>query len=343
MAFFFAPGSSVHLGASRRHPLPVTRRQRRTSAAQRSVPRALVRGEGKKASRPPVRGQGKETARPSVHSAPAKVTRERSAPPEWWLQPMRLPLALELDFLLNHPIAEVGISGLVLLSCVGFALTTTDLGGQWNAVPRYIEHAIGALFTAEYFLRWYSHNLSPRFLLTRAMLIDFCAIVPLFVDLSSLSSNSVFVRILRLTRILRLQRMMEEEAQDMFGDLTTAQVRIVNVFLTVFSILYVSAGLFFDVEHAVNPEVNTFFDAFYFATVTLFTVGFGDVTPLTPTGRLITVLTVMGGAVLIPFQLAEVERARRSVKGGGVVRMGDGVVPTGFVPMDFSVEVSGLF
>lgn len=327
---FISPCSSVHLRVSRRHPLSPSRRRRHPPARTLSTPHALVRGQEK----PP--------SRPSVQPAPARLTRERSAPPDWWEKPMRLPLALELDFLLNHPIAEIGISVLVLLSCIGFALDTVDLKSVfWNTLPQYIEHASASLFAAEYFLRWYSRNLSPRFLLTRAMLIDLCAILPLFVDLSPMASNSVFVRILRLTRILRLQRMMDEEAQDMFGSMTTAQVRIVNVFLTVFSILYVSAGLFFDVENAVNPQVDSFFDAFYFATVTLFTVGFGDVTPLTPKGRLITVLTVLTGAVLIPFQIAEVDRARRSVKNGGLENNNDAkaALQSDIPPTDWSVEV----
>lgn len=210
----------------------------------------------------------------------ALIVRTRDSPA------FRLPLAAKLDYLLNHPIAELLVSGLVVASCLVFALETVDLGSDFlNALPNTVENGIGALFSAEYFLRWYGRSLSPRFLLTRAMIIDFCAIVPLFVDLAGRSSNSVFVRILRLTRIFRLQRVMEDEWRDLFGDMSPPQIRIANVALTVFSILYVSAGLFYDAEVTVNPEVLSFFDAFYFATITLFTVGFGDVTPLTSTGR----------------------------------------------------------
>lgn len=192
-----------------------------------------------------------------------------------------LPLASEVDFLLNHPVSELIVTNLVALSAIGFAVETVDFGG-WNAVPLFLENAIASLFTAEYFLRWYGRNLSPRYLLSKLMLIDLVAILPLLLH----SVDSTFLRLLRITRIFRLQRTMSDEWSDLFGDMTAAQIRLANVALTVLSIIYVSAGCFYEVERDVNPQILNFFDAFYYSTVTLFTVGFGDIAPLTSLGRL---------------------------------------------------------
>jgi voltage-gated potassium channel len=62
------------------------------------------------------------------------------------------------------------------------------------------------------------------------------------------------------------------------------------------------------VENGINHEVDTFGDAFYFTVVTLTTVGFGDITPHAEAGRWVTVLMVLSGIILLPWQ------ARRIVK-----------------------------
>jgi len=55
-------------------------------------------------------------------------------------------------------------------------------------------------------------------------------------------------------------------------------------------------------SHHDAPLIQTFGDAFYFSVVTLSTVGFGDITPLTVGGRWVTAVMIMGGAILVPFQ-----------------------------------------
>jgi voltage-gated potassium channel len=70
------------------------------------------------------------------------------------------------------------------------------------------------------------------------------------------------------------------------------------------AIVFVSAGLIFYAEHEINPvKFSTFFDAIYFSVVTLTTVGFGDITPVSPYGRIITVLIIISGIVFIPWQV----------------------------------------
>ena len=61
---------------------------------------------------------------------------------------VNFPLAKELDFILNHVIAEMVITSLVVLSCIGFALQTVDLGENWNIFPLYVERGVSSLFAA---------------------------------------------------------------------------------------------------------------------------------------------------------------------------------------------------
>lgn len=84
------------------------------------------------------------------------------------------------------------------------------------------------------------------------MLVDLVAIVPLFLNFAD--GNSSFVRLLRLSRIFRLQRLMSEEWRDLMGDMTETQIRLANVALSIFSIIYMSAGFFYFAEVNVNPQ-----------------------------------------------------------------------------------------
>jgi voltage-gated potassium channel len=71
-------------------------------------------------------------------------------------------------------------------------------------------------------------------------------------------------------------------------------------------IFFISSGLFFYVENPLNPNVQTFGDAFYFTVVTLTTVGFGDITPLSEAGKWITVFMILSGIILIPWQISRI-------------------------------------
>ena len=55
-------------------------------------------------------------------------------------------------------------------------------------------------------------------------------------------------------------------------------------------IFFISAGLFWYIENDINPNISTFGDAFYFTVVSLTTVGFGDITPVSDGGKWVTML-----------------------------------------------------
>ena len=56
-------------------------------------------------------------------------------------------------------------------------------------------------------------------------------------------------------------------------------------------------------ESGSNSQISDFFDALYFGLTTLTTVGFGDITPVTPVGRLIVSASTVVGIALVPLQL----------------------------------------
>jgi voltage-gated potassium channel len=127
------------------------------------------------------------------------------------------------------------------------------------------------------------------------------AILPFFIGMVDIS----FIRLLRWFRILRLIRFIDRKF--LFASISTEDGMIFGrILFTLFAIVFIYSGLIYQVEHPVNPQnYGTFLDAFYFSVVTMTTVGFGDVTPISELGRLLTVLMIFTGIALIPWQVGD--------------------------------------
>ncbi|PSB08884.1 Ion transporter, partial [filamentous cyanobacterium Phorm 46] len=117
--------------------------------------------------------------------------------------------------------------------------------------------------------------------------------------------NVSFIRIFRWFRILRLIRFLELK-NSIFLISSEDGVIFSRILFTLLAIIFVYSGLIYQVEHPANPEgFGTFLDAVYFSVVTMTTVGFGDVTPISETGRFLTILMILTGIALIPWQLGD--------------------------------------
>ena len=77
-----------------------------------------------------------------------------------------------------------------------------------------------------------------------------------------------------------------------------------KVAFSMFVLLYVSSGLFYTFEHNDNPDINSFDDAVYFSLVTVTTVGFGDITPVTKSGQVVVMLIILAGVFSIPVYMS---------------------------------------
>jgi len=126
-------------------------------------------------------------------------------------------------------------------------------------------------------------------------------------------TNSPRLQNLRLLRVLRLRRLLSDI--DTFYRFEMAlglppesvrpfQLQLARVLLSTFTLLSVSSGLIYTTEHGVNPDIPDYFSALYFGLTTLTTVGFGDITPVTPQGRLVVCASILAGVAFIPAQAA---------------------------------------
>ena len=193
------------------------------------------------------------------------------------------------------------ILGLILLSSVIFVAQTYPIGKQLKIGLEYADSIILVVFTLEYLLRLQTAKKPSKFLFSFFGIIDLIAILPLFIGWTDIR----FIRVFRWFRILRIIRFWRIKRQ-IFGFKTEDSIVFVRIFLTLFTLIFVYAGLIYQVEHQINRDrLENFFDAFYFVVVTMTTVGYGDVTPLSEAGRFMTVLMIFTGVLFIPWQLSE--------------------------------------
>lgn len=180
-----------------------------------------------------------------------------------------------------------------------------------HPVFHYIEIITVALFIIDYFLRWITADLRMKkggvsFILypfTPWAIIDLLSILP---GLSILAKGFKIFRVTRLLKALRLFKYFRYSQNiQIIGRVIKKEK---NILLTVLGIaifyVFLTALIMFNAEPCIDPltgetTFKTFFDALYWATVTLTTVGYGDITPVSYLGRLVSMLSSVFGIAII--------------------------------------------
>jgi len=211
---------------------------------------------------------------------------------EFYLKDLETPLGKAINLTL---------ATLVLISSGIFVAETYNIPDFIRLQLNLADTAIVIIFAVEYLLRLWSTENKIKYIFSFYSIIDLMAILPFFLGMMDIS----FIRLLRWFRILRLIRFIDRKF--LFVSISSEDGTIfARILFTLFAIVFIYSGLIYQVEHPVNPEnYGTFLDAFYFSVVTMTTVGFGDVTPISELGRLLTVLMIFTGIGLIPWQVGD--------------------------------------
>ncbi len=207
---------------------------------------------------------------------------------------------------------DIFIIFLNLIICAIFVIETYPVPESVKNFLWNTELIIVFFFIAEYVARLYGAKNRLKQLIDVYSIVDLIAIIPtlslLVLPLFGIALNIGFLRVIRMIRVLRIFRFLRFTADPnfFFGTITLRLLNLIKLFLTIFMIFFISSGLFFYVENTLNPHVQTFGDAFYFTVVTLSTVGFGDIIPMSEAGKWVTVLMILSGIILIPWQVSRI-------------------------------------
>jgi voltage-gated potassium channel len=193
------------------------------------------------------------------------------------------------------------LTGLILLSTASFIAETYPLAEPVRVKFQTLDTVLLFIFTVEYLLRLWCAENKFKFILSLFSIVDLLAILPFLLGFVNVS----FIRIFRWFRILRLIRFLELKIS-VFRISSEDGAIFARIMFTLLAIVFVYSGLIYQVEHPTNPQsFGTFLDAVYFSVVTMTTVGFGDVTPISESGRFLTILMILTGIALIPWQLGD--------------------------------------
>ena len=219
----------------------------------------------------------------------------------------KLPSRQKVAFYLEDTQTRAGLSldliilGLILLSSAIFVIETYPIPSHFQTLCATVDILVLIAFTVEYILRIWSAEKPREYLFSFFGFIDLISILPLLVGWIDIR----FLRVFRWFRVLRIVRFWKIEKR-LLGIKAEDSIVFVRIFLTLFTLIFVYAGLIYQVEHQVNSDrLQNFFDAFYFVVVTMTTVGYGDVTPLSQAGKVMTLLMIFTGVLFIPWQLSE--------------------------------------
>ena len=131
------------------------------------------------------------------------------------------------------------------------------------------------------------------FIFSPSSIIDLLAILPAYRPLRILRIFVLF-RVFKLLRYTKSINQFVEVLSNKRFELLTL------LFLLLFIVL--TAGIAFYVfEETHNPHITTLFDAFYWAMVTISTVGYGDISPVTHEGKAISMIIIVSGIAMISF------------------------------------------
>ncbi|MFT4668442.1 MAG: voltage-gated potassium channel [Flavobacteriaceae bacterium] len=192
------------------------------------------------------------------------------------------------------------IQTLIILSIVTFSVETIpDLKPQTKSVLKSIELVSVIVFSIEYVLRIYVADKKLKFIFSFFGIIDLFAILPFYlafgVDLRSVRALR-FVRLFRLFKLVRYNRAIKH-----FGRAISIAKEEIFLFLFITLILiYLSGVGIYYFEHDAQPEhFASIFDSLWWAIITLTTVGYGDVYPITTGGRVFTFVILMIGLGIV--------------------------------------------
>lgn len=201
---------------------------------------------------------------------------------------------------LSH-IYDVVMIVVIVLSLVPLAFK------QDNAVFFVVDKVAMVIFIIDYALRWltadykFENNSAISFVkypFSLMAIIDLISILP---SLSIISKGFKVLRVLRMIRALRVLRVFKglrysNNFRIIANVMKNSKKSLGAVLALALGYIVVSALIIFNVE---PDSFNSFFDAVYWATVSLTTVGYGDIYPVSVLGRIITMLSSILGIAIV--------------------------------------------
>jgi len=218
-------------------------------------------------------------------------------------------------------IFDIALIATILMSVIIVMLdSVASVRNEYAQILYKVEWIFTVLFTIEYILRIISIGKPLKYIFSFFGIVDLLAVLPTYFSLFFPGSQYFLViRILRLLRIFRVLKLVQYvgEAKSLSRALKASKRKIIIFIFTVLTIVVI----FGSIMYVVEGEQNGFTSiprSIYWAIVTLTTVGYGDISPVTPFGQaLAAIIMILGyGIIAVPTGIVTAEMTR--VSGGKI-------------------------
>lgn len=216
-------------------------------------------------------------------------------------------------------IFDVVLLVFIILSVFVVIISSVEpIYSKYGSLLRAIEWFFTIAFTIEYFFRIYSTGKPIKYIFSFMGIIDFLSIIPTFlVFLYPPIRFMVDIRVIRLIRVFRVFKLSRylKGANIMQIALRSSRPKIIVFLLSIILIVIILGTLMFIIEGQRNGFENIP-KSIYWAVVTLTTVGYGDVVPVTSMGKVLaSIIMILGyGIIAVPTGIVSNAIARASTK-----------------------------
>ena len=215
---------------------------------------------------------------------------------------------------------DLSLLVVILLSIVLVMLESIEpVGTKYALIFNILEWIITALFSLEYIARIVCVKKPRAYIFSFYGIVDFLSTVPKYISLFVVGTNSLLalraLRLLRVFRILKLTRFIGESTN--FGRALKRSKIKIAVFLSFVLVLCIILGtVMYLVESDKNSGFTSIPRSVYWAIVTLTTVGYGDIAPISALGQFIaSLIMILGyGIIAIPTGIVTSEMSRKERK-----------------------------
>ena len=186
-----------------------------------------------------------------------------------------------------------------------------------------IEWIMSILFTIEYIVRVMIVKNKKDYIFSLMGIIDLVSILPFYISLFTPEAKYLMIiRLFRMLRIFRILNMMDymDDGEYILQSLKHSSRKIYIFLLFITIIVLILGSLMYIIEGGKNGFTNVPV-SIYWAVVTITTVGYGDISPVTPTGKLISMLLMLCGysIIAVPTGIVSSQMKRCMNKGKGKV------------------------
>ena len=218
----------------------------------------------------------------------------------------------------NGKLFDVILLAAILLSIIGVMLESVDeIDKKYHELIMAFEWGFTILFTIEYFFRIYAVNRPLKYIFSFMGIVDLLAIIPTYLIFifPAVHWMSVIraIRLIRIFRIFKLSRYLRG-AHTMQIALRSSRPKIIVFLLSIMLLVIILGTLMYIIESSVRTNgFENIPNSIYWSIITLTTVGYGNIVPMTILGKIVaSFIMILGyGIIAVPTGIVTAEFSRK--------------------------------